>query len=182
MNPSFFEQLDRSTAHRQSRDDLKELVLQNPDLFKELLQLALKTSYKNHFKACWVLELVVEANNTFMKDYQDLFCENLQNFTNESALRSVAKIGRFMVENSKTIWLNIPNEQKLIDACFDWLISGKKVATKAYAMQTLGILSKKQPWIIEELKPIIEKDYATESPAFKACARMVLKKIQKNKK
>ena len=69
-------------------------------------------------------------------------------------------------------------KERIIEACFDWMISDQKVAVKAYSMTTLFILGKDYNWVHLELAQILENDYHLQSAAFKARARHVLKKIK----
>jgi hypothetical protein len=72
----------------------------------------------------------------------------------------------------------IPRE-KIIEACFDWMINDEKIAPKAYAMNTLFLLGRDYDWIHPELVMILERDYQMQSSGFKARARRILKQIKK---
>ena len=69
-------------------------------------------------------------------------------------------------------------KEKMTSRCFEWLIDDQlKVAPRAYSMISLFHLGKDINWIHEELQLVIEQNYAQESAAYKARARMVLKKL-----
>ena len=67
----------------------------------------------------------------------------------------------------------------IIEINFDWLISNHKVATKAYAMQTLYLFGKNYDWVHEALKLTIQQNITTESAAYKARGKMTLALINK---
>jgi hypothetical protein len=67
--------------------------------------------------------------------------------------------------------------QAITEACFDWLITDTKVASKCYAIRILHLLGNQFYWIHPELKIILEKEYRNHSAGYKAVFREILKKI-----
>jgi hypothetical protein len=180
MENSFYQLIANSNAHRPIRDLLCNTVLNDNKLLPELFAIALNTSDKNHHKACWTLELVMEADIIALKNYLDTFCSTLSVFKLEGALRSVSKICLFAVKhNQKYIgFLNDEHTEHITEACFDWLIDQKgKVATKAYAMRALFVSGKSNDWIYPELQRILQEDAAKHTAAYAAAAKQILKKI-----
>ena len=140
------------------------------------MTVAFDVSDKNHFKACWILELVLEKKLHLVTDYLDEFCNNISKFNNESALRSISKVCLFL---SQHITLTEIQEEQIIESSLDWLIAeNRKVATKAYAIRTLFELGKKYDWIYPQLDRILTDDYPKHSAGYKAIAREILKKIK----
>lgn len=91
-------------------------------------------------------------------------------------MRSISKICMFLNQH---LSLSDIQEQQITESCFDWLINENgKVATKAYAIRSLFELGKKYDWIHPELKRILSDDYPKHSPAYKAVAREIFKKIK----
>lgn len=174
--------VENSTAHRPIRDEISGYVLENRDTFFTLFALAMDTSNKNHHKACWNLELVLEKKIDWLAPSLDAFCDALPAFTDESARRSVSKICLFIAR--KHFGKNSPGFaaddqlEKIASACFDWLIGDSKVATKAYAMRALFLLGKKFDWIYSELSEILPKDFSMHSAAYQVVAREILKKLR----
>ncbi|RTY88504.1 hypothetical protein [Flavobacterium sp. GT3R68] len=84
----------------------------------------------------------------------------------------------FFLGTATEIKLTETQQEKIIEICLDWLIRDERVAPKVYAMKTLGHFAQKNPWINEELRNIINKDYAGQSAGYKASAREVLKKLK----
>ena len=176
MNNELYKNVANSSAYRFSRDENAQLILSNTSLFPDLLEIALSIEDKNHHKACWILELVLEEQLHLLTNHLPVFCNSLSTFKNESALRSISKICMFLNQH---LSLTNTQEQQITENCFDWLINENgKVATKAYSIRTLFELGKKYDWIYPELKRILVDDYHKHSAAYKAVAREILKKIK----
>lgn len=176
MNSELYKNVANSSAYRISRDKNADLILTDSQLFPDLLAIAFDTADKNHYKACCILELVLEKQPYLMTDYLPAFCLSLSKYTNKSALRATSKICMFL---SQYLTLTDVQEQQITESCFDWLISeDRKVATKAYSIRTLYELGKKHDWINPELQRILSDDYHKHSAAYKAVAREILKKIK----
>jgi hypothetical protein len=166
----------KSSNFFNNRVEIAKLVVANEELFPDLLDLALNITNENHYKACWVLEIVLSTRLPLITNYLPEFCSHVSSFRHKSATRAVAKIGMFVTQH---LILSPCQEQQITDSCFDWLIStDKKVATKVYAARTLYELGKTTQWIYPELARILTEDYPKQSPAFKAVAREILKKIK----
>lgn len=188
MNSILKNKIDQSNAHRSSRDENAQFILSNLDLFPEFIAMAFNVSDKNHFKACWILELVLEEKLELLLPYLDRYCENLKNYTNHSAIRSISKICLFLSKyhikklKLNAIVLSDKQIQLIFEKCFDWIIDEKeKVASKAYAIRGLYEFGKKKDWIYPELKRILADDYSKHSYAYKAVAKEILKKINRQK-
>lgn len=182
MNTAFQLRIKNSTAHRPIRDLLSGEVLNNKNLLPDLLTIAFDVTDRNHHKACWINELVFEAEIEWLSPYLDTFCETLSLFKNESALRPISKICLFATEhNSKNNgFLSTQHKEQITEACFDWLINPEtKVATKAYSMRTLFLLGKNEEWIYPELTRILTEDAPKHTAAYKAAAKDILKRLSK---
>jgi hypothetical protein len=180
MNNAFYNQIAKITAHRPIRDVLSGAVLQDKDLFKQLVDIALNVDDQHHHKACWILELVMEAKIEWLKEYCDAFCNSLSRIKHHGALRSISKICLFAVQHNlkQHEFLAAKHVDQIAEACFDWLIDpAGKVATKAYAMRTLHILGAQKSWIYPELKRILSEDASKHSAAYIAAAKDILKRI-----
>ena len=182
MNTFFYTKIANSNAARSIRDELSGMVLNDISLFPDLLHIAFDTEDKNHFKACWILELVCEAKIEWLRDYISEFCTILPKIKNDSAKRPMSKICLFAVKhNSKEPdFINSEQLQQITEACFDWLINpNEKVATKVYAIRTLYQLGKNNEWIHPELQPRLENDFQNHTAAYKAVAKEVLQKLRR---
>jgi hypothetical protein len=182
MKTELVSKIDQSTAHRKSREQLSNYIIRNVDILSEFVEIAFDTAHKNHVKAFWSLELVCKKKLKVFVPYLDLFCEVLPILKDDSAIRPATKICLFLSKsNHRKNGISLTQEQEhlLIEALLDRLIQNEKVAAKVYAMRALFMLGKKYNWVHDELKIIIEQDYANHSAAYQAATRNLLKKLSK---
>ena len=177
MDQAFYKLLSESTAHRISREFIRDYVVQHPEKLQYLMEIGLNEKDKIHIKACWSLELIFEIKMELILPFLDDFLTKIRQFKDDSAIRPISKICMFL-SKSKTIKLSENQETKIIETCLDWLIQDKKVATKAYSMITLYNFGKKYPWINEDLKTILSQDFFKHSAAYKAAAKDILRKLK----
>jgi len=177
MNSDYYHQIAKSTAHRKSRDENKNFIFEHPEFLKGLVEIAFQTKDKNHHKACWILELVCEERMDLFYPYIDEYCNVLKDYKSDSAIRSVSKIGLFLVKNKK-IQLTEIQEGKIIETFLDWLILSNKAANAAYSMRTLFILGKKHPWVKDELKLLLSRDCSHQTPGYKFAVKDILKRLK----
>lgn len=183
MSSELQTKLDYVYPCRASRNLVAQEILENHFLYNELVCICFSTSDKNHHRACWILEFVSYEELIWLQPHLDFFCSNLKILKDESSIRAIAKVVQLLVKShynkdENSILLSEENLQDCIEASFDWLINDVKVATKAYSIRTLYLLGNHYDWIHPELKIILDKDYGYHSPAYKAVAREVLKKIK----
>lgn len=181
MISEFQKKLNYVTGHRENRQKYANEVLDNPEIFPELIQLSFQVSNKNSSKAFWILEFVCYQKLEWLVDYLDFFCSNIKKLKDESSIRPAAKICQLLVLahfKKNEIILSEKNLEEITESSFDWLINDIKVAPKAYSMRTLYLLGEHYDWIHPELKTIITKDFPNHSAAYKAVAKEVLKKIK----
>jgi hypothetical protein len=182
MKTELVSKIDQSTAHRKSREQLSNYIIRNLGILTEFVEIALDTAHKNHVKAFWSIELVCQKKLKLFVPYLDLFCEVLPKLKDDSAIRPATKICLFLSKsNHRKNGISLTQEQEhlLIEALLDRLIQNEKVAAKVYAMRALFMLGKKYNWVHDELKIIIEQDYANHSAAYQAATRNLLKKLYK---
>lgn len=177
MNVNFYQQIEKSTAHRKCRDDIKDFVFENPEFLSDLIKIAFTIKDKNHHKACWILELVCEEKMHLFLPFLDEFCEVLHQYKSDSAIRSISKICLFL-SNPKKHSLTENQEEKIIETCLDWLIASEKAANAAYAMRTLYNFGKKHVWVNEELNVLLQRDCSHQTPGYKFAVKDILKRLK----
>ena len=142
-----------------------------------LIEIAFQTKDKHHHKACWILELIAEERMDLFVPFIANYCSSLKNFKSDSAIRSISKIGLFLVKDKKINLTEIQEEQ-IIETSLDWLIESDKAANAAYAMRTLYVLGKKHDWINEELKALLSRDCSHQTPGYKFAVKDILKRLK----
>ncbi len=177
MDIEFYKQIEKSTAHRKSREINRDFIFNNPAFLNELIQIAFNINDKNHHKAWWIMELVFEENIHLITPYIDSFCEVIAKLKEDPAKRPASKICLFL-SDPKKYFLTENQETIIIETCLDWLIKDEKVAAKAYSIRALYNLGKKHDWIHPELVQIIQQDFAHHSAAYKAVSKEILRKLK----
>lgn len=176
MNQAFYNTIEKSTAHRKCRDDIKDYIFENNSYLPDLVEIALNTTDKNHHKACWVLELICEEKMELFLPYLEEFCKKINQNKSDSAIRSLSKICLFLSKSNKIKPTKF-QEEKIIEACFDWLIATHKAANAAYSMRALFNLGKKHNWINHELKTLLSRDCSFQTVGYQVAVKDILKKL-----
>lgn len=177
MNTFFYDRISKSSAHRKSRDDNKLFIFENPEYLPNLIEIAFNTKDKNHHKACWILELIVEEKINLFIPFIGEYCSALKNYKSDSAIRSISKIGLFLVKDKK-IKLTEIQEEQIIETFLDWLIESDKAANAAYTMRALYILGKKHDWVNDELRALLSRDCSHQTPGYKFAVKDILKRLK----
>lgn len=182
------EELSYVDASRESRLKYAHMVLNDMSLFPKLMEILFMVDDKVSCRAAWVFEFVCNDNIYNMVPYLEIFTKNLNKIHLDSAVRPVAKVCQLIANtyyskdaNPIKKLLTSQQQQRIVEAAFDWMISDQKVAPKAYSMETLFLFGKNRPWVHNELTQILEQDFQKHTAAYKARAKHILKKIKANK-
>lgn len=178
MDSNFYQQITNGNAGLKSRNANIKRVIDAPDLLADLVAIAVDLSDQNQHKAIWIVEMLAEQNAAILQPYAQKLLETIPQFKHESAIRGSSRIVLFM-SKFEPIFLTEAQQQNCIEIALDWLINNQiKVAPKANALYTLAHYMKKQTWLKDELREIIGKDFAHQTAAYKAAAKLVLKKLK----
>lgn len=180
MSATFSEQLSKINAGTDNRNRMRDFVLKQPEYLEELIAFGTDLNNKNHHKGVWIIEMIAEHQTELLIPFIDIICHTISEFKNDSAIRGISRVAYFL-STSDTIKLSEFQHEKLTEICLDWLIRDERVACKVYAMKTLEHFGKKEAWIAEELRNILDRDYQYQSAGYKAAARNILKQAIKNK-
>lgn len=169
-------------AKRVYRDHAAGFVLDNPEVFPELLQYVFSIDSPLHVKAAWILELVCLKNISLLYPHVPAFLHQLPSVNNESALRPVSKVCYLMNKAYFSSGKNTPDLSSLmidliIENNFDWLLQNHKVATQVFAMDTLKLWSNELPWVREALTSILHKNINSGSKGYRSHALKLLKNL-----
>lgn len=182
---ALYEELNYVNHSREKRLFYSNLVIKNPDLIPKLLDILFRVDDKISPRAAWVFEFMCAERLEMIIPYLDRFTEYMHIVHLDPAVRPVAKICEHITmayysrESHKIKTHLQPNhKEKIIETCFDWMINDEKVATKAYGMNCLYLLGNDYNWVHPELVTILERDYHSQSAAFKARARRIFKKLK----
>ncbi len=182
---ALYEELNYVNHSREKRLIYANLMIEKPYLIPKLMGILFLVDDKISPRAAWVLEFMCGENLDAIIPYLDLFIEHMHTVHLDPAVRPVAKICEYLItayyskesNNIKTHLLP-KHLEKITETCFDWMINDEKVAPKAYGMNCLYLLGKDYDWIHPELVTILQRDYHSQSAAFKARSRHIFKKLK----
>ena len=146
----------------------------NQPRFDELVGIFLSSEYRLVQLSAWPISYAAIAHPALVKKHFSKLINNLDKpgipiAVKRNTLRLLQEIA-------------IPKKfhGKLMDACFRYIASPTEaIAVKAFSMRVLENLCTVYPEIIPEIQLVIDENYDRETPAFKARARMFLKKYPK---
>lgn len=179
-----YKELNYVNHSREKRLYYANLINANPKLIAPLLEILFTVDDKISCRAAWVFEFTCGENLSLIIPYLDTFTANLSKVHLDSAVRPVAKVCEYITnayyKNTNPAikkHLTHNHRERIVEACFDWMINDEKVAPKAYSMQVLYLYGKDFDWIHPELAMILQNDFAKQSSGYKARAKKLLKKI-----
>lgn len=176
----------QTTGYKNSRQASADYVIARAELMDDFMRICFENKNPDHYKACWVMELIAYEKLNWLQKYLNLICSKSKILTNESAIRPLSKVIFLLLEahyktSKNEIHFTENQRQELIELNFDWLITDTKVASKVYAMRSLQLLGKEYDWIHPELQTILAKDFSNHTAAYKAVSKHILKKINHQK-
>ncbi len=181
-----YSELNYVNHSREKRNYYSKIVLNNLELLPTLLAVVFTVDDKISPRAAWLFEFVARERLDAILPYLDMYTEKMHTVHLDPAVRPIAKVAEYLIEayyhknpNQTKEKLTKKQREKITETCFDWMISDQKVAVKAYSMRSLFLLGTEFDWIHDELYLILERDYASQSAAFKARARELMKRLKK---
>ena len=182
----FLKALEGVNHSKEKRAQIAKLLSKNPEMLINAFKTIAKVDDPISCKAAWGIEFLFKEKLLLLKEHKTEFLTVLPLIHFDAAIRPLAKICEQLClahyhPKSSVQFLSKNERKQIVSACFDWLITPQKVAAKAYAMTSLYELGKEFDWIHPELQLYIETNYQNQSAAFKARARMILKKIATKK-
>ena len=185
------EQLNNlENAKRENRQRVANIVLENNNLFKELIAITFNVEHKVSIKAAWILEWICTHHHLeWIIPHLDEFSTKINTLKFDSAIRPCAKICEHIatayyskIENEFHKKLTTKQIDVIIETGFDWLITPQKIAVRAYTMTFLYLFGLEKEWIHPELKNLIESKIIHESKGTKARGKYILELIEKHRK
>lgn len=164
------------------------IVLEHPELVKDLIKTSFNVDAKESIKACWVLEWICTHNSLdIILPYLDFFTKNISKVHFVGTTRACAKICEHLAiaytnkkENLTKEALTQKHINRIVETGFDWLITEQKIAVKAYTMQTLYLFGLNIDWIHSELAHIIRTKVIHQSKGCEARGKKILALIEKH--
>ena len=175
---------------RENRQRVANIVLENQNLFKDLITITFDVENKVSIKAAWILEWICTHHHlNWILPYLEDFSNKISTLKFDSAIRPCAKICEHLAtayysksDNEVKKSLTINHIDTIVETGFDWLITPQKIAVRAYTMNTLYFFGLEKDWIHPELKHLIETKIIHESKGCKARGKFILQMIEKHQK
>lgn len=176
------QKLNYDKAYRKNRFEAAQWVLKNPKTISQLIHYIYHPLQNDQsHKAAWVLEFVVVEDLSQLFPHLDLFFNNITFPKKESTVRPLAHICErlclaYYKKQNKTLLPLFTNQHKeiMVEVCFDWMITDKKVACTARAMTALYHLGSEIDWIHAELKILLQQKIPQGSAGYKNRAKKIL--------
>jgi len=168
------QEMINSTLGIKAVDWIATSAIENPVIFRKLLEYSYSGEKKLAFRASWTLTKVCDKFPELIYPHLSYLIESLPKINNESVQRSFLRIISISDLNKVTR----SNHGILAEYCFSMLRSGfSAIAIKAYSMDILYNLSIIYPELANELATSIRILSEDASAGIKAKGRSILKKI-----
>jgi 8-oxo-dGTP diphosphatase len=149
-------------------------AIDNPVIFRKLLEYSYSDDKKLAFHASWVLTKVCDKYPEIIFPFLPEIIKDLGKIDNESSLRSLLRI----ISMSDLKEISSVYHGVLADHCFDSLKSGfSAIAVKAYSMEILYKLALIYPELANELSASINMLQDDGSAGIIARGRIILKRL-----
>lgn len=149
-------------------------AIENPAVFKKLLEYSFSPDKKLAFHASWTLTKVCDKYPEIIYPFLSQIVSSLEKIDNESTLRSFLRI-LSLTDIDK---VSAKQHGSLADYCFKAINSaGTAIGIKAYSMEILYQLTVRYPELANELSASIKNIMEEGSAGITSRGRMILKKI-----
>jgi len=168
------QEMINSTLGLKAVDWIATSAIENPVIFRKLLEYSYSPDRKLAFRASWTLTKVCDKFPELIYPHLSDLIVSLPKFDNESVKRSFLRILSLSDLNN----ISSSNHGILAEFCFSMLRSGfSAIAVKAYSMDILYKLSIIYPELANELATSIRIMYEDASAGIKSKGKTILKKI-----
>ncbi|MCJ7447572.1 MAG: (deoxy)nucleoside triphosphate pyrophosphohydrolase [Bacteroidales bacterium] len=165
--------IDRMISMKEA-DWVATSAIENPAIFKKLLEYSFSPDKKLAFHASWILSKVCDKYPEIIYPYLSGIIETLDKLDNESAQRSFLRI----ISLSDINKVSNKHHGILAERCFTELRSGfSAIAIKAYSMEILYKLALIYPELANELAASISMLQGEGSAGIIARGRIILNKL-----
>lgn len=156
---------------KKNTDFIAKHIGEDPEYFKELINLIFSERDPIPMRASWVIEKISSTNPDLLKPYLQKIIKHMTGFTHPGTKRNLLKC----------VSLNeIPEgtEGVLYDMCYNFVISRfEPPAVKVHSMQIMFNIARKEPDLKRELRLIIEELSNDNSAAIKSRCRHLIAEL-----
>lgn len=176
-------QLQSLIAYKTERVRIGKAAIDH-QLLSDLIKLCRPESGVSH-QACWCLEQSYLTQPDCLNNDLDEFSSLFELEINSSGMRPLCKIAsllthRFYSKNDQALKTLLKSDyrERMLNGCFNQLITSDKAANLAFSINALYELGKEYDWVYEQLIPILQQKLDEGYTAgFQSIARKTLKKL-----
>lgn len=164
------EQLSAELSRRNT-DYIANYIGNDPELFKQLMNLVFEGKTPLPLRAAWVVSAVTDKYPKLFNPYLKQVIDRIKTFEHPGIRRNLLRY---------LSGIELPEEYqgKLFDVCYQYLLSRHEPsAIKVHAMQILANTANYQPDLKHELKLIFEELITHESAAIRSRSKQLIKKL-----
>ncbi|MEM8846136.1 MAG: hypothetical protein AAGD17_03445 [Bacteroidota bacterium] len=165
-------------------DALVDRLELHPELTLSLLNKVFEEDKIDEFNSSWVLDHLLRKKLIYILPHFEEFTLGLGKMKSESCIRPMAHICQMVTETYFkkkdlifTENINTNQLERVMTACFDWLIGSHKIAAKVFSMTSLYYLGMQFDWVHPELKLVLEETIANGTSGYKNRAGKTLDKL-----
>jgi hypothetical protein len=145
----------------------------NPDYFKQLLDICFSEPYPISMRASRVIQMFCEKNPEFILPYIEQVIENIAVSKVEGVKRSFLKLIAESVDFNL-----LKDNSRLLQMVFDWVVSPKEaISVRYYCIFICKKFCDYEPDLIPEFKAMLEFSLSESSKGLCSTAVKVLKKL-----
>ena len=150
MKPNF-QNILNSDSLRATADIATEAIADNPEYFKEVLDISLDAKPSVNWRAARVVALSAEKYPELFVSYVNEIALLFSEFKNDGLKRTYA-----WLLSKYADYFNEDSRSELIEVCFNYMLSDEKIAVKYNFMKLLFEMCKRIPEFKGELSAAIE--------------------------
>jgi len=161
----------RAEISRKNADNIAHYIGNDPELFKQLIDVLFKGASPLPHRASWVVSTISDRYPELVRPYLKKIVSYIEKFDHPGIRRNLLRY--IAVEDIPEVL-----QGKMYDVCYRWLQSrNEPPAVKVHCMQILFNITEKEPDLRQELKLIIEELTDHESAAIKSRSEQLMKKM-----
>lgn len=162
-------------SSRKTAERAAELVGNDPDRFKTILEFGLQDKHQFAMRAIRAIDLVCVKYPELLEPYISDIVGNIDKYKTIGLKRGLARI-----LSEQNYSYDEDTAGRLVHTCFEWLNDPEEpIALKIYSMTILYKISNTYPEIKPELISSIENEIPKNSAAIKGRGRRILKRLYK---
>lgn len=156
----------------------------HPELTGFLIRDVFEQDKINMFHSSWVFDHLMRKKLVYLLPHLELFTQGLAFLKSESCIRPMAHVCQMVTKTcfkkKDNLFIDTISHvqlERILNACFDWLIGPHKIAAKVFSMTSLFYLGMHFTWVHPELKLVLEETIGEGTPGYRNRAKKTLDRL-----